>query len=168
MLTGALLLLSGCGDKEPVNTEVVEINSGSAATAVTVGEMMAPLTLNDQFEANKTIGETHKKVIFVFSKDMGSLVHDYLETQPDDYLSSRNMEVVADISRMPSLITEYVAMPGFKEYKYSMMLILDEAVGAPYKNEKEKDKAMVVSLDKLTVTGVKFVATPADLKAAID
>lgn len=165
----AALLFSGCGEKkEAVDTKVVTLSSGSAAEAVTVGQKIRPLKLNDQFEKSRELTGELKKVIFIFSRDTGDMVHEYLSTQEEGYLEARQTAVVADISRMPSLITKYVAMPGFQEYKYSMMLILDEEAGKPYKNEKEKEKAMVVSLEDLTVTGVTFVATAADLKAAID
>jgi hypothetical protein len=168
-LLGAALLFSGCGEKkEVVDTQVVTVESGSVAEAVSVGEKIRPLKLDDQFEKSRELTEELQKVIFIFSRDTGDMVHAYLAEQSEGYLKERNTAVVADISRMPSLITKYVAMPGFQEYKYSMMLILDEETGKPYKNEKEKEKAMIVSLENLTVTGVTFVATAADLKAAID
>ena len=167
-LLGAALLFAGCGDKKAdMNGEAVTVSSGSVAEAITIGAKIRPLKLNDQFEKSRELTEDLKKVVFIFSRDVGDMVHEYLEPQPAGYLEERKIRVVADISRMPSLITEYVAMPGFKEYKYSMMLIRDEEAGKPYKNEKEKEKAMIVSLDGLNVTDVTFVATAADLKAAI-
>jgi len=167
-LLGAALYFGGCAAEQPTDTRRVTLEQGPAAQAVVIGEKMAPLTLADQFGKERTVDENAKTVLFVFSKAMGGMVHDYLAARPADYLQQRHMEVVADISRMPSLITEYVAMPGFREYGYPMMLIFDEAAAAPYKNEAQRDKVMVVSLENLTVKGVTFVATPEDLKAAVD
>ena len=167
-MIATILLFSGCGDKAPVDTKVLELSSGKVAEAITIGNEMKSFTFNDQFEKPRTVDGTFKKVIFVFSRDMGDMLHEYLAAQSSEYLQAHQTEVVLDISRMPSLITKFVAMPGFQEYGYSMMLIFDEAEAKVFMNEKEKNRIMVVTLDNLMVKHVKFVATAADIKAAIE
>lgn len=167
-LLGTLLLFTGCEDKAPVDTKVVELSSGNVAEAIVIGSEMKGFTFNDQFEKPRTIDDALKKVIFVFSRDMGDMLHEYLAAQPSGYLQAHQTEVVLDISRMPSLITKFVAMPGFQEYGYPMMLISDETEAKVFMNEKEKNKIMIVTLDNLMVKHVKFVATAADIRAAIE
>ncbi len=162
------LVFSGCGDKEVIDTKSVAISSGTVAKKIVIGAKMEAFTLNDQFEKPHTLDEKTKKIIFVFTKATGHMVKGYLNTKPVDYLQKRDIAFVADVSPMPSIIRNMFAIPDLQEHEYPVWLILDEAVAAGYKPEKESEKVMIITLDNLNVSGVKFVATEADIKAAID
>ncbi len=164
----SVLVFSGCSDKEVIDTKSVTISSGPVAKNITIGTLMDAFTLNDQFEKPHTLTADTKKVIFVFTKATGHMVKEYLNAKPVDYLQSKNITFVADVSPMPSIIRNMFAIPDLQEHEYPVLLILDEAFGQSYKNEANAEKVMIVTLDNLNVTGVKFVATEADLQAEID
>ena len=69
---------------------------------------------------------------------------------------------------MPSLILEYAALPDLKKHKYPIMLIKDENVAPNFKNEANSEAIMIVNLDNLKVTNVKFVSNINDFQNEIE
>ena len=166
---GALLLFSGCSKSDSViNTEVVSVNSGVVAPNITIGKTIAVTEFVDQHEQKHEIGDATEKVIFAFKKDMGHIVKELLASKPEDYLTAKNAYFVADVSKMPSLIFKFAALPDLQESPYPVLLITDEAVGAGFINEKEIQRIMIVTLTNRVVKNVTFVATAADLLKEID
>ncbi len=160
---------SGCSksDETPVSTEVVVVESGVIAPNITVGEPMKNATFTDQFDKEHNVANANK-VIFAFTKDMGHVVTDLLKSQPDDYLSSKNIFFVADMSKMPSLIYKMAVLPDLEDLKYPILTILDEEKGAGYINANEGNRIMVVDIEAGNVTDVTFLATTEDLVKEIE
>lgn len=161
------LTFTGCGSKEVVDREKVTIEQGQIAPKIVVGSNLE-LAVNDQFDKPQKIGENTKKVIFVFSKATGHLVKEYLKTKSEDFMQKRDIQFVADVSPMPSLILEYAALPDLKKHNYPIMLIRDEAIAPNYKNDANSDAIMIVNLEKLKVTNVKFVSNINDFQGEIE
>ncbi len=168
-LAAVITLFSGCSksDETPVSTEVVVVESGVIAPNITIGEPMKHTIFTDQFDKEHNVADANK-VIFAFKKDMGHIVTDLLKSQPDDYLSSKNIFFVADMSKMPSLIYKMAVLPDLEDLKYPILTILDEEKGAGYINANEGNRIMVVNLDKGKVTQVTFLATTEDLVKEIE
>jgi len=166
-ITGSILAMTGCGSKEVVDHEKVTIEQGQIAPKIVVGSNLE-LAVNDQFDKAQKINENTKKVIFVFTKATGHLVKEYLKTQSEDFMEKRNIQFVADVSPMPSLILEYAALPDLQKNKYPIMLIRDEAIVPNYKNDANSEAIMIVNLDKLKVTNVKFVSNINDFQSEIE
>jgi len=161
------LALTGCGSKKVVDHEKVTIEKGQIAPKIVVGSNM-DLALNDQFDKAHKIEESTKKVIFVFTKATGHLVKQFFNTQSEDFMQKRDIKFVADVSPMPSLILEYAALPDLKKHKYPIMLIRDEKIAPNYKNDANSEAIMIVNLDKLKVTNVKFVSNINDFQNEIE
>ncbi len=162
-----ILTLSGCGNKEVAPHEKVTIEKGQIAPGLTVGSNIE-LSLNDQFDKAHKIEESTKKVIFVFTKATGHLVKQFFNTQSEDFMQKRDIQFVADVSPMPSLILEYAALPDLKKHKYPIMLIRDEKIAPNFKNEANSEAIMIVNLDKLKVSNVKFVSNINDFQNEIE
>ena len=160
ILAGGYAYLSTRGDKS------VKGNEGFGRVAV--GETLAPFTLKDQFDRLHTLTEDTKKIIFVFKKDPGHVVRGYLNRQKDDYLESRHILFVADISKMPAVIREYVAMPDLRQRDYAILTLYNQELAAKFKNVQEASKIMVADLDRFHVTAIRFAETEEALKALID
>ncbi|MCH9813778.1 MAG: hypothetical protein K0U47_07520 [Epsilonproteobacteria bacterium] len=167
-LITAMLTLTGCGDKEVIQKDKVTIQEGKIAPKINIGSTLEGLSLQDQFEKTHTLKESTTKVIFVFTKATGHLVNEYLKTQSEDFLEKRDIQFVADVSRMPSLIRKYVAMPDLQKSSYPIMLIMDEEVSAAYKSETHSESIMIVSLDKYIVKNVNFISTLNDLQQEVE
>ena len=166
-LTGSLFAITGCGSKEVVDHEKVTIEKGQIAPKIIVGSNLE-LAANDQFDKAHKIQEQTKKVIFVFTKATGHLVKQFFNTQSEDFMQKRDIQFVADVSPMPSLILEYAALPDLQKHKYPIMLIRDEKVAPDYKNDTNSEAIMIVNLDKLKVTNVKFVSNLNDFQTEIE
>ncbi len=167
-VTFSLVTFSGCGKKEIAQHEKVTINKGQVATKIAIGSNLDTLNLKDQFDKNGTISASTKKAVFAFTKPTGHLVIEYLNSKNEDFLAKNNIQVIADVSRIPSLILNYVVLSDLQKSKYQILMFLDEKVSAEYRNEKNPDSIMVVTLDNLKVTGVSFVTSLEDFKKEIE
>ena len=163
----AMLTLSGCGNKEVTPHEKVTVEKGEIAPGIVIGKELK-VELNDQFDKPHTIKEDTKKVIFVFTKATGHLVKAYFNTKPVDFMEKNHIQFVADVSPMPKVILEYIALKDLKKHKYPIMLIRDEKIAPNYKNDANSEAIMIVNLNKQKVTGVKFVSNIEDFKSEIE
>ena len=158
-----ILLVSGCSSKE--NTNEVE---QAKFTDIKVGNILADFTIEDQFDKKHSLTNKTKKILFAFSKPTGHIVKVYLGTKPVDYLSSRDILFIADVSGMPKIIFNMFALSDMKESKYPMLLILDEKNATRFRNENKKDFIMILSLDNKKITNIEYINNEDDLKKAID
>jgi ABC-type Fe3+-hydroxamate transport system substrate-binding protein len=162
VLALTVLILSGCSSKKATNDDTKVLNS--LTNSITVGKKFEPVTIDNQFDKPTTITSTTKKVVFVFTKNSGHITRALLDSKPDDYLSNKNIALIADISGMPSLIASMFAIPDLKKHKYSIMLIKNEEAAKKYKNDKYEDYIAVVGLDDLKITNIKLVSTATQLE----
>ena len=159
-LTMAGFLLVGCSKSDTqVDTTVSIIKDGEVSIKIVVGQKMEPLRLNDQFDNPKVVDDSVKKLIFVFKKETGHTIREYFKTKSAKYINDNNIVMVADVSKMPSLIRDFVAIPDLQESKYSILLLDNEELSMKYQNTKNVTKIMIVELDKLVVDRVMFVST---------
>jgi len=161
------LFVSGCGSKEVKPHEKVSIQKGQVAPKITIGSNLE-LSLNDQFDKPHAIKKDTKKVIFVFTKATGHLVKSYFNEKPTDFLEKNHIQFVADVSPMPKVILNYIAIKDLKKHKYPILLIRDETISPNFKNTSNAEAIMMVNLDKLKVTNVKFVSNINDFKNEIE
>jgi len=166
-LFAAVILMGGCNNKVE-EKPVVKVEEGKIAPAIEVGQPFQPAPFKDQFGNEGSVTEDTQTVIMVFSKSTGHLVKEFIEQQPDTYLKEHHAIFVADVSKMPSLIFKYAALPDLQKHNYPIYLILDEEVAQNFKNEKYSDYVMVIDLDHGTVQAVTFVTTEKALEEAID
>ncbi|MCK5293687.1 MAG: hypothetical protein KAJ49_03470, partial [Arcobacteraceae bacterium] len=92
----------------------------------------------------------------------------YMGVRPVDYLTSRDILFVADVSGMPKVIFNMFALADMKESKYPMLLILEKENAKRFRDENKKDFIMILSLDNKTITNIEFVDTEEQLKKVID
>jgi len=134
---------------------------------VIVGEKIKQFKVNDQFDTPQMIQESTEKIIFVFSKAKGHEVRNFLDKQSDDYLKSKNILFVADVSKMPSIIRWFV-LDSLDEYKFSIILIEDEEIAKDYKDEKRVNQIMVINLNTFKVTGVEYFDDAQELQTLLE
>lgn len=157
---GVLYLLKGQDNYDPTQYEVTAshgINQGSKLT----------LTLPDQFEKRHTLTDDTQKIIFVFAKETGHTVKEFLKQQDDAFLTTRHALFVADISPMPVMVRNLFALPDLKKSAYSVLLIYDGKIAETLKEGAQTDKIAVASLDNGTITDVHFVTTAEELKSEL-
>ena len=167
LLLSITVLFAGCGNKLEDKKQVT-ITSGKVSPGVEVGKKLQDYTFNDQFDKVHMLTKNTKKVIFVFTKATGHLVKSYLKQQEDTYLQNRNIDFIADVSGMPSIIYKMFALPDFKKSNYKVLLIQDEKKSALFRNDKQLDAVMIITLDNKIVKDVKFITNEKDLIKSID
>jgi len=124
--------------------------------SVVVGEPLKPFSLENQFDKKVTLSNDTKGVIFAFSKAVGHEVKGYLENKDPNYLDSKNILFVADVSAMPSFIRWFV-LDDLDKYPYSIVLIEDDDISKEYKpSENKLDKIMFVILENKKVKNIKY------------
>lgn len=92
------------------------------AHALEPGDRLAPWTLLDQHERPYTL--TPNTRVLLVARDMqgAKLVKAALAEQPAGYLEARGAVFVADIERMPAVISTLFAIPAMRGYPYQVML----------------------------------------------
>ena len=163
-----MLLFAGCADKQIENKEKITINTGKVTSGIIIGKPLADFTLKDQFDKEHKLTNDVKKVIFAFSKPTGHIIKLYMGVRKSDYLTSRDIIFIADISGMPTIIANMLAIPDLKKSKYPVLLIKKKENAIRFRDEKQKNAIMIISLDNKIVKNVKFVTNENDLKSEID
>ncbi|MEA3289711.1 MAG: hypothetical protein U9Q04_05965 [Campylobacterota bacterium] len=130
----------------------------------TLNSKLEKFELLDQFDKTHMISKETKKLIFAYKKDTGHLVKDFLSTKESNYLSSKSAYYIADVSAMPSFI-RWFALDALDDYNYPILLIEDDEISAKYKDEKNIDKIVVLTLDNLEIKNIQYTQ---DLKTLQD
>ncbi len=81
------------------------------ANALEPGDKLAPWTLLDQHDQAYSLGAGTHILLVARDMDGAKLVKAALAEQPKGYLEARDAVFVADIQRMPALITQAVRHP---------------------------------------------------------
>ncbi len=105
-------------------------------------------------------------IIVAFEKDTGALVNEYLTTKNPFYLQKNHSVFIADISKMPTIITNTFALPKLRKYKHLIYLHFDEKFQRVIPNKKEKVTLLHIKDSK--VESISYISTKEELKAAIE
>ncbi|OWQ34194.1 FAD/FMN-containing dehydrogenase [Pseudomonas sp. DrBHI1] len=136
------------------------------AHAVQTGETLAPWTLLDQYDQPYSLGADTRILLVARDMDGAKLVKAALAEQPKGYLEARGAVFVADIQRMPALISKLFAIPVMRDYSYRVLLDREGRVASRYAGEQ--GKVLWLSLDNGVLVGQKSYTAADDLKAALD
>lgn len=134
---------------------------------IVLDQNLKQFELLDQFDKKHTISKDTKKLIFAYKKASGHLVKDYLNTKEADFLSSQDAYYIADVSAMPSFV-RWFALDALDAYPFPILLIEDEEKAAKYKDEKNIEKIVVVSLDELKVTKIEYAKDIKELQSILE
>jgi len=130
--------------------------------------MKVELTLPDQFDAPHTIGNDVTTLLFAFSKDAGGTVRGYLDKQDDAFLATHKARFIADISPIPVVIRNTLALPKLRKSSYSVMLIYEEEMAAALMNTKHESDIAVVTVAENVVQNIQYINGEAELAAMFE
>ena len=143
----------------------VFLGLSAIANSLTVGNTLPTLKIKDQFEKEHIVDANIKTIIFSATKSEGTTIKEFLLTKDKDYLTTNKAFYVADITGMPSIITNLIAMPKMKGYPFSVLLVDDSNKGLfPVK----EDMISVIKLDNSKITDVKYVKTAEELAKVLN
>ena len=97
---------------------------------------LAGLELADQHGEKHRIGPDVRTILFAGDMEASTVVNTLLGKKSADWLPANHAVFIADVHRMPSLITRFVAKPRMRGYPYRVLLIEDEATGAAFPQKR--------------------------------
>lgn len=136
------------------------------AQALEQGERLAPWTLLDQYEKPYSLDNQLGLLLVARDMDGAKLVKAALDGKPKDFLEQRHAVFVADISRMPSVISKLFAVPAMQDYNYRVLLDRESRVAPRY--EAPEGQVLVLTLRDGMLQGQKAFASAESLRAALD
>lgn len=138
------------------------------AHALEVGDRLAPWTLLDQFDQPYTFNDQSQTqtLLVARSMDAAKLVNGALQDKPKGFLESRKTVFVADIHKMPALISKMFAVPGMRAYSYRIMLDRDARVVPHYPGDL--DKVLWLQVQNGQLVKQQQFGSSEELRAALD
>jgi hypothetical protein len=115
---------------------------------------MPVLGLKDQHDAPGTIDDETRVVLFTRDMDASDFVEEALEGDGAAKLAAADAVFIANISRMPSIITKIFALPSLRKRPYRMLLDRDGETTANFPTKDEQ--VTVLHLEKRSITRVEF------------
>ena len=128
-------------------------------------ELQTPWTLLDQFDRAYTLNDQLQILLVARSMDGAEIVEQALQGEPEGYLEERNALFVADVSRMPAVISTLFAIPAMRDYSYRVLLDRTPRVVPRYPGDA--DKVLWVEMQQGRVASHREFADPAALKKAL-
>ncbi len=107
-----------------------------------------------------------KIIIASFEKETGALVNEYLQNQHVTYLVGHSAVFIADITKMPSVITTMFAIPKLKKYKHPIHLNYSEGFSTVV--PAKEDMVTLLFVENGKIKEIRYVATKEELRAAIE
>lgn len=138
----------------------------TVSQALEVGERLAPWTLLDQFDRPYSLDNGLQVLLVARDMDGGKLVNAALAGRPKGYLESRHVVFVADISRMPSLVSSLFAVPAMQDYSYRVLLDRESRVASRYSGNPSR--VLWLQLERGVLKDRKEFSDAAVLRAALE
>lgn len=107
-----------------------------------------------------------KLVIVAFEKETGALVNEYLDKQSPFYLLKNNSIFIADINKMPSIVTSMFALPKLQKYKHLIYLHYSDKLQDAVPNKEQK--ITLLRFENSKIKEISYISTVLELKTAIE
>jgi hypothetical protein len=131
------------------------------------GSRIEPATLYDQNEKAHRIDESVQIIFFAREMEGGKVIRALLDAEGPEYLMKQRALYVADISDMPTLIANMVAIPKMREERpYPTLLDRDGKITAPFPSEE--GRVTILVLDRLRVKAIHYRGSVGGLRDAAE
>jgi len=136
--------------------------------AIHINDDMSSFSQPDQFDKIHSVTSDTNQMIFAFKKASGHSLKEFLAKKPDDYLTSKKIMNIADVSAMPTIIQWFV-LPSLKDYNFPIIVLNDDEISEKYKkDEKNIEKIIVVVLKNKIVTDIKYFDNTKKLESYLE
>lgn len=126
-------------------------------TTIAQADDLKPLVLEDQWGKEQALNSDTKLLIFSHHKDGSGWVKQALIELNVSNMAEKNWLYVANISRMPKLITKIFAIPKMRDYEFSIALLRDDEAVKLW--PKKEDFVAIYTLSNLTIESVEYFNT---------
>ncbi|PKO35126.1 MAG: FAD/FMN-containing dehydrogenase [Betaproteobacteria bacterium HGW-Betaproteobacteria-7] len=128
---------------------LVSFAATAQATPLQTGDALPALTLNDQHEKPYTLTADTRQILFAADNGGAGLVMAELDRRGATWLKETKRAYLADIHKMPSLVTRLFAMPKLREKAYPIALGREAADLAMYPRKKDCVSLLPIEAGKL-------------------
>ncbi|WP_346796514.1 FAD/FMN-containing dehydrogenase [Halomonas sp. Bachu 37] len=137
-----------------------------AVQAKSEGERVRAWTLEDQFGDAVMIAPDTRLLLVASSRKAADVVNEALDGLPEGFLESHTALYVADVSRMPKMITRMVMVPAMRSAPYSVLLDYDSKVAPAHLGQG--DDVLWLGLVGLVVEDRRTFDSPEALRQALE
>jgi len=130
------------------------------------GDQLAEITLEDQHGQPHTVPPDARLLLFTADKGASNLLQDYLEQQESAFLQQREAYYVADIHRMPGLVTRMFALPSMRERPYTILLAQEATAIPPIPHQD--GQVTVLHLDNRRIAHIGYATSLQELAQLIN
>jgi hypothetical protein len=136
--------------------------AGAPAAPLQPGAELPALQISDQHQRPLKLDASTRLLIFAADMAGSDLVKGVLQGQAAGLLERLQAVYLVDLSAMPGLITQMVALPRLRELPYAVGVVRDAERTADL--PRLAGQATVLLLDAGRVTQVRHVGEPAQLR----
>ena len=129
------------------------------------GQPLPALRLKNQHDQDWQVPASTRLVVFAAGRKASNLVMAVLAPQHQGFLASRHAVYLADMSKMPGLITRTFALPALREQPFEVGVSLDETLLATW--PRQDDAVTLIGLEDGRVTHFQYASSEAQLRAAL-
>lgn len=135
-------------------------------TMVVHGQELSPVNFEDQHGATVAFDSSVKWLIFAHHNKGAKMSKEAIDqAEISDFTVYQGL-YVADISKMPALISKMFAMPAMRKYEFNVAL--DEDGDLTQNWPKQDDKVTLLTLDSLSLVNVQYVDSLEDIITFIE
>lgn len=134
------------------------------AAEIKQDDKLRVFVLPDQFGAYHTVDRHTETIIISLEKDTGKDMNAYLASKNPNFLKENNAVFIANISNMPALITRMFAMPKFKEFKHSILLLNNEDDD---RFSAQDGKITIYKLENSVVKEIYYINSAKEIEKAL-
>ncbi len=103
-----------------------------------------------------------KTVLITFKKDVSEFVNEYLSTKESNFLEKNKAVYIADINKMPYIITKLFALPALRDFKHTIYLHYEEEFQT--KVPKKDEQVTVLKFENQKLKSISYISTKKQLK----
>jgi hypothetical protein len=129
------------------------------------GRPLPALRLKNQHDQDWQVPADTRLVVFAAGRKASNLALAVLGAQHKGFLESRQAVYLADMSRMPGLITRTFALPALREQPFEVGVSLDETLLAGW--PRQDDAVTLIGLEVGRVTHFQYVSNETQLRTAL-
>ena len=133
---------------------------------IDINATIEPFVLNDQFGVEHNIQVRPQILICSFGKNGGKLISSYFDARDKEYLNKYDIELMADVSGVPSLLRKTIIIPKMKKYSFEILLSSDKKFSKEF--PKKENNLTVIRMENGVVTEITYCSDEDELKDAIE
>jgi hypothetical protein len=130
-----------------------------------IGERLPSLTVQNQHQKAWGWNDSTRLVILAKGRALTHWVMDVVGPQGQGFLSSRQAVYLADMSKMPGLITRTVALPALREQPFDLGVVMEDKALTAW--PQQADTMTLIHLDHSRVVRHELVTDAAGLRRAL-